>query len=216
MPPQIARLPRDRRGLPVPWFAAWQDDQPIFTHADPRKWVSAVRHGKCWICGEPLGRNVAFVLGPISAINRITSEPAQHLGCAIYSVRACPFLINPRMRRVPAPAGELAPGGIPIDDNPGCSVVWQTRERGVIAADDPDRPSFGYLVRVGPPAAVTWWTRGREATAREAADAFVTGARYLLDLAAMEGPDALTELRGAVAIARRLLPEESLAAGVFA
>jgi hypothetical protein len=77
-PPAIQALPLDRRGFPVPWFIKWFDGQPDFRVADREKMALAVRHGRCWICGKPMGRMKCFVIGPMCAVNRISSEPPSH------------------------------------------------------------------------------------------------------------------------------------------
>ena len=55
------------------------------------KIIIAYRRKICFLCGEPLGRFAAFVIGPMgSSINRVSSEPPAHRDCAEYAVRACP------------------------------------------------------------------------------------------------------------------------------
>ena len=99
VPPRMQRRPVDHRGFPVPWFAAVIDGEPDFRVADHAKWRLALKQRLCWVCGEKLGVHVAYVLGPMCVVNRVTSEPGCHLECAEFSVQACPFLTKPRMRR---------------------------------------------------------------------------------------------------------------------
>src|SRR4051812_13821199 len=103
MPPSIAALPRDHRGYPVPWFVAWSEGRPIFPAADPQKLVRAIRERRCWVCGDLLTRYLAFVVGPMCTVNRVSAEPPSHLKCAEFSTRACPFLTRPKMKRVELP-----------------------------------------------------------------------------------------------------------------
>ena len=58
-PARIARLPV-HKGYPVPWFVAWIDGVPDFRVADGRKLWEAVRHSRCWVCGDKLGSKLAF------------------------------------------------------------------------------------------------------------------------------------------------------------
>ena len=214
MPDRIAKLPRDHRGYPVPFFVQWQDGLPIFPLFDPVKWMRCVGHKVCWLCGEPLGRNYAFPLGPMCTINRVSSEPPSHLDCVVYGLRVCPFLINPRMGRVPLaklgrhvqePAGEMDPG------NPGVMAIWMTRSYSLL-----DTPT-GPLIEVGDPFAVTWFSRGRAATAQEAADAFVAGAAKLMTNAGIEaGEDGIVEVTRLIIPARRLLPDPELVREIIA
>lgn len=92
--PRVQRLPRDAR----------------------------LRHRRCWVCGEPLGRHVAFVCGPTTAITLKTSEPGSHLECARAAVRICPYIMFPqRSRDEPPPGVEQPAGVVTLKRNPG---VW--------------------------------------------------------------------------------------------
>src|SRR5215469_14120297 len=99
VPSRIARLPRDPRGYPVPWFVEWIDGKPDFRVMDARKLKLALREPRCWICGGQLGTYKAFNFGPISAVNGLSGEPPSHRECAIFAAQACPFLSHPKMRR---------------------------------------------------------------------------------------------------------------------
>ena len=214
LPPRMAGLPRDDRGYIVPWFVDWRDGKPVFPVFDPAKYRRAIRQRRCWVCGEPLGRRFTFAVGPMCVINRITSEPPCHLDCATYSVRVCPFLINPRMERVPAskvPGGEvIPPAGLHSDANPGAMALWTTDGFDIVKLPD------GPLLNFHAPEAVTWWTLGREATAEEAADAFRLGAAKLLAIASAEGEMAVVEFAKLARAARRSLPDPELISEVVA
>src|SRR5215831_18617572 len=116
LPRRMKALPVDR-GYPVPWFVEWIDGVPDFRIMDGRKLVRAVRERLCWVCGQPLGSFLAFTVGPMCAVNRISSEPPSHRDCAVFSAKACPFLTRPTMRRREAGRPEEAeqPGGMMID-----------------------------------------------------------------------------------------------------
>ncbi len=126
MPARIARLPRDHRGYPVPYFVEWRDGVPLFPILSPVKWARCVGKRLCWVCGEQLGRNLVFAIGPMCTINQISSEPPAHRECIVYALQVCPFLINPRMGRVPTERfGEVqSPGGIMDPGNPGVMAMW--------------------------------------------------------------------------------------------
>src|SRR5437764_29347 len=97
LPSRLKLLPVDERGFPVPWFVAWIDGKPDFRVVDQRKMAIAVSEKRCWVCGDFLGRYMAFVIGPMCAVNRVSSEPPSHRECAEFSVRACPFLTKPKV-----------------------------------------------------------------------------------------------------------------------
>jgi len=56
------------RGYPVPWFVAYPngpEGEPEFRGYDTKKWIAAVQQKLCWVCGQQLGGNLGFVLGPM-------------------------------------------------------------------------------------------------------------------------------------------------------
>jgi len=189
LPDRIARLPR-HRGYPVPWFVGWVDGSPDFRVFDGEKFVRAVREGLCWVCGEKLGAHLAFVIGPMCAVNRISAEPPSHRECAEFSARACPFLSRPTMRRregsMPDGAGDMA--GFGIRRNPGVALVWVTKRYGVV------RVSNGNLFRVGDPRDVQCFAEGRTATVDEIAASFWSGLPILAAEARADGPHAVRAL----------------------
>jgi len=207
LPPAMAKLPV-QNGYPVPWFVGWVNGEPDFRMIGPGKVFRAVKEKRCWLCGEPLGRLKASVIGPMCAVNRITSEPPCHPLCAHYAVRACPFLSNPRMRRntkdLPEEGQEAA--GIHIDRNPGAMVLWMS-----LAFSRPFTPHLGnpgVLFDLPPPHAVEWWMRGRRATREEAKEAVKAGLPALREVAAQEGEEALQALAEQVNRIWPLYPEE--------
>src|SRR5215510_6532762 len=80
VPPRLAQLPRDFRGYVIPFFTAWLHNgravrrgtgEPDFRIVDPSAFAACVRYSICWLCGQPLGRHRAFVLGPMCVITRV-------------------------------------------------------------------------------------------------------------------------------------------------
>jgi len=178
LPARMMGLPVDHRGFPVPWFVAWVDGEPQFPVADGRKLGIAHKFEKCWVCGSPLGRYRASVIGPMCAINRTISEPQSHVDCAIFSARNCPFLSRPRMKRVGAenlPMGVISAAGNGILRNPGVACVWVER-----AQSQAFRVGNGVLFRLGDPTEVHWFAEGRAATAREIMESIDSGMPLLV------------------------------------
>lgn len=181
MPARITRLPVTESGFPIPWFAAYVKDgkhcapehggQPDLRYSDERKAALAITQSLCWVCGGKLGTNKAFVIGPLSLISHVTAEPPTHLDCAQFTVRACPFLANPRMRRnkkdqaderVMDPHGTL--------DNPG--VIAIATVRGEYKYFRTNR----VLIRFGEPHNIEWFKDKRKATREEVLHAMQSGA----------------------------------------
>jgi len=204
--PQRMRSLPIRRGYPVPWFVAEVDGDYHFPTADGRKFAIAVRKRLCWVCGQPLGKRRAFVIGPMCAINKTTSEPPTHRECAIFSATACPFLSRPHMKRQKEmPEGAKPPPGMHIMRNPGATLVWVCKEywlRQVPQGDDGSRA--GYLFKLGPPIEVAWYAQGRLASREEVMESITSGLPILRQVAEQHGEQKLLDL--AYADALRLVP----------
>jgi hypothetical protein len=167
IPLRMLNLPRDPRGVPIPWFAGRDADGHLrVTKLDrAAKWDDAVENRRCWMCGARLGRLYTFVLGPIQTFTYTVTEPPSHADCARYAVRVCPFLSNPARGRFDGVASQ---SGAPV--NPGVFVLWQT-----LSFDLGDRK---YMLVVGEPVRVAWWTWGRPATDAEVEAAKAVARRY--------------------------------------
>jgi hypothetical protein len=200
VPSRIAALPTcPVRKIPVPWFVAWPDGKPEFRMADGEKLTRAIRERLCWVCGEKLGRYLAFLIGPMCAINRISAEPPSHLECAEYSVVACPFLSKPQMSRRENDLPEGTCAGVMIRRNPGVSLVWVTRDYSLV------RDGGGILFHVGELTSLSTWKEGRRATTDEVRESFDSGLLTLEKVAEEQGAGAVAELAEVVALARARL-----------
>lgn len=176
---RLKTLPLDDRGYPVPWFVAWIDGKPDFRTSDQKKWVAAIQDNLCWVCGQKMGAFKTFVIGPMCGVNRTTSEPGNHLDCALWSARNCPFLCNPNMIRNERNLVGDNPGGIMIKRNPGLCLLWTTKKFKVFKAYP------GYLLKIGEPMQVLFFAEGKPAT-REQIDDAVNSGCPLLEAVAME------------------------------
>lgn len=210
IPERIAKLPRDpERGYPVPWFVAWIDGKPVFKAADAGKLASAIKFRRCWICAQQLGKWLSFVVGPMCTVNRVSAEPPMHRDCAHYSVRVCPFLLNPKQKRSPKPITSqqepdlklVQPGGIMLERNPGVMALWVTHSYQLV----PDHQG-GFVLSMGPPTELSWFAEGRLATRQEVLAAIDSGYPLLENLAKEDGPAALALLQKQKAIALERLP----------
>jgi hypothetical protein len=212
VPDRLADAPRDHRGFIVPFFVAWLDNGrqvrrgeglPDFRVVDSSAMAACTRHHLCWLCGKPLGRHRAFVLGPMCAITRVNSEPPSHRSCAEYAMRVCPFLSRPAMRRNPSPfkvEGTVPAPGEHNERNPGLMALWITNGARMFWADE-GRP--GLLFEVNEPSEVTWWREGRAATREEVERGLAEGMSILEVEAASRGPAAVRDLDR---LSRRVVP----------
>lgn len=174
LPTRLQRLPLDQRGYPVPWFVEWIDGKPEFRAMDPKKFGRAFRERRCWVCGDPLGRHLSFVIGPMCAINRTSAEPPCHHECATWSAQHCPFLSRPHMvRREDELINSDQLPEASLSRNPGAAGVWTTATYRVFKA--PDASASGYLIEMGPPEKVEWFAEGRPATRDEVLQSINSG-----------------------------------------
>jgi hypothetical protein len=205
LPLRMRSLPIDpQRQIPIPWFVPLVDGKPEFRLADARKWQVAVKDKRCWICGGRLGSYLTFVLGPMCAITRTTSEPPCHFMCAEYSAMVCPFLTKPRMVRRGGnlPDEAVDPAGMPILRNPGVTLLWTTRGYTVFES------GTGPLIKVGDPVELAWFAEGRDATPAEIRHSIDTGLPILMKVAEEDGPEAIAALKEQVAALMAMLPKE--------
>jgi hypothetical protein len=207
LPERLRHLPIDARGYPVPWFVATVDGAPDHRIADERRRGDAIRHKRCWICGEPLGRWLSFVLGPMCCLTRTTSEPPAHRDCANYAVAACPFLTRPHMhRRAAGMPDEARPApGLSIDRNPGAVCIWTCADFSLMEAHGAPGARPGFLFSVGEPHSLTFWSGGRAATLAEVEDSVLSGLPLLIDKAPAYPGGAAAALAELDLMVRRLV-----------
>lgn len=207
LPPRIAELRVDERGFPVPWFVAWIDGKPDFRVIGDGKIKAAVTQKLCWVCGNRLGAHLAFVIGPMCAINRTSAEPPCHRECAEFSAIACPFLTKPKVQR----RDEGLPDGVrnnpnSIPRNPGVALVWVTKSYEIFQNDD-GSPLF----EVGDPEEVLYFAEGRPATREEIMRSINSGLPLLQEAAVFDGPSAIAELNRRYNVVKQMV-EASVAA----
>lgn len=214
LPPTMRELPIDERGYPVPWFVGWLSDDgkavergqgtPDFRMLHPTAIYEAVKHKKCWLCGQDLTTEyMAFVAGPMCGVNRTSSEPPSHLTCALFAAAACPFLARPKAQRREAnkPEGGTMPG-IALLRNPGVTLVWVTKRYSMFKAGE------GVLFDMGSPEATYWYREGRNATRAEAEESIESGLPALMKVAEEVGPGDVEALERMVRKAKALLPHD--------
>lgn len=202
LPARLRNLPVDERGYPVPWFVAWVDGKPEFRAMDGKKLHEAITWRRCWTCGGQMGRYGTFVIGPMCAVNRTSAEPPSHRECADFSVKGCPFLSRPDMRRRETDLPEGHSAGVMIKRNPGVILLWVSRDW------QPWNAGNGVLIDIGEPVEVSWWREGRAATRAEVLESIESGLPLIQGMAEKD-PDpaaALAELAQRKAQAMALVP----------
>lgn len=200
---RIAKLPR-QGAYPVSKFVQWIDGKADFRVMDGQFRARAIKFHLCWVCGGKLGGLSTYVVGPMCAVNRVSTEPPSHQGCGEFSATHCPFMRQPdRTRREGRlPEGWSNPGGIMIERNPGVMLLWHTKR-----APQPFRDEQGgWLLHLPDPVGVDWWTQGRPATRNEVLAAIDSGLPILQEAAEQDGPRALEALERAHASALALVP----------
>lgn len=208
IPKRIAKLPTDERGYPIPFFVDYTDDgKPEFRAFDPLKLKKCIFDRVCWVCGEKLGRFMAFVIGPMCMINRVSADAPSHLDCAQFSAIACPFLSNPKQKRKESKDQDSVmspPGGEMIKRNPGIAMVWVTKGYEIW------KTKTGPIFRIGDPTDVLFYREGRTATRAEIVESIESGYPLLYDEAVKQDEEnpkikAVNSLMEAKAVAYKLL-----------
>jgi hypothetical protein len=188
IPRRMRHLPIADSGYVVPWFVSKLDDGSYdFRAVELSKFGRAMKQKLCWLCGQTLGRHMAFVLGPMCMVNRTTSEPPSHLECAEYAVRACPFLTQPRMRRNAKGIAEMlesgeatSPAGEHLNRNPGACAIYTTLTYSAFRVGG---GKAGMLIRLGEPEHVSFYREGRPATRAEVLESIDGGMPLLRNMA---------------------------------
>lgn len=204
LPDRIKKLPIDSRGYPIPWFVeTLPDGRRDFRIASASKRIRAVKERLCWICGDKLGRHIAFLIGPMCAVNRNTSEPGSHRDCAIFAATACPFLTLPQAqyRRANLPEGcKGQPHSLP--GNPGACCLWITSEFKPYKTGGPG----DWLIRLGEPSEVLWYCEGKPATREQIQKSIDERIHFLEEAAQQDGPEGKAMLSQYVERAMKYLP----------
>ncbi len=201
MPSRLTSLPLDHRGYPVPWFVTERtpDGRHDFVRIQAARADEAMKGRLCWVSGHPLGRNVAFVVGPMCIINRVSGDPPVIPEIADWSVQACPFLSRPLAKRPTERLEGHTTPGIMDPGNPGICAVWVTRDW---------QRTRDRLFRFGEPERVTWWHKGAPCDPATAARGFEKSARTLEEMAEAEGAEAMAAIARLKAHARQYLPTD--------
>jgi hypothetical protein len=210
-PPRLMqKLPIDRRGYPVPWFVEWIKGEPEFRAMDRRKFYAAVNKRLCWTCGNPLYGEEVFVIGPMCAVNRISSEPPSHRECAEYAAKNCPFLSKPHMTRRTDEefnAAKKPAPGVMVERNPGVTLLWYTRRHELQTVRGRPGAGDGILFKLGRAFKTEWFREGRPATRAEVLESIETGLPIIREKAEQhDGPEGMALLEIQITQAYRLLP----------
>ena len=83
------------QGNQVPFTLLWEGGHPNFSEIDPKKVARCLKERLCGICGQMLGKRIAFIGGSRSTV---FLDPPNHPACAETAFAACPFLRNERIR----------------------------------------------------------------------------------------------------------------------
>ncbi len=137
------------------------------------------------------------------ALNKISAEPPSHKDCAIFAAHACPFLASPRMHRRTRdlPEGAQKADGIPLERNPGVTLLWVTKSYWPLSDQ-----MGGYLFSLGPPEQTLWFREGRPAARAEILESIEGGLVEVRKIAEQEGPLAIKALEKSYRAALDLLP----------
>jgi hypothetical protein len=134
--------------------------KPDFRVTDTRRWALAVKLRTCAMCGVALGRNIAFIAGPVSFETRLFTDLPMHKDCALYAIQVCPFLAAPTMKyaetvRVEG-SGFIARTPEMVSTRPDRFFVATTRGYEVVRLE-----SGAVVVHATPWDWFEWWRHGK-------------------------------------------------------
>lgn len=117
IPEWMKKLPRDKRGYPIPYIALIDKEGTAhFTVNEEQRRQEVIKEELCGICGRKLLRWRALVGGPQSAFleDGAYLDPAMHVECVTYALKVCPFLamrsFNKRIEGKTINPSKLEPG----------------------------------------------------------------------------------------------------------
>jgi hypothetical protein len=198
IPERMSLLPRDKRGLPIP-FIVLRDatNTPHFTINDQTKVYRCVVNKLCGICGKPFetfhdsrGRpnprpqnaGMTFVGGPMSALHKHGAyiDPPMHHECAEFALRVCPYIAakhyDTRIDDRLAKKAELVEGQVilkdpmMIPDRPEYFVAVTCSDYTVVNRQGYMKPAN--MIRL------SWWKHGERVPFSEAKH---LAARFLME-----------------------------------
>lgn len=188
IPSRIKALPV-QDGMPVPWFTAVVGDKYDLRFVDKAKIIPALRHNTCWICGQKLDVYRSFNIGPVSAINLITSEPPSHKECAQWAAKACPHLNQKQRQRnnsnLPSELEDRNPLGISETIEVSCVAT---------VTNYAIHPGKHLLIELKQVTDIEWLKHGVRATREEVVDALAKARSLIAEIAIQEGEKSLTKL----------------------
>lgn len=161
MPERVARLPRDKRGFPIPaGNIILRNGTPDFATLDQTKWMQLLVLRGCGICGEKMEEAVWFVGGPLCETNRLFFDHPMHEECATYALQICPYLAIPnfqhRKKLLDESSGfksqAVAAASV---GKPGRFMLGKTSWYGAV------RYQGETLLHAGPWESITWWAEGK-------------------------------------------------------
>lgn len=161
IPQRLASRPRDARGYPIPATVLIDNNgKPDFRITDAQRWMSAYKNRTCALCGEPMGRHLAFIGGPLTHENRYFTDLPLHLECAEYALKVCPFLAVP---------------GFKYSENLAPDTDLVVRQTDIVGGTQPEEFMLGItkscqahgtsdgsvVVHAAPWEQVSWWRHGQ-------------------------------------------------------
>jgi len=130
IPNRMRDLDRDeRRRVPIPVMNVNPAGEVNFMVVSNERVIQCGEVGLCGICGNPLDYWIAFVGGPVSAMNGAYTDPPFHVECAEAAMLFCPHLNRKVHRRAPdekMPEGSWKSEGA-VEEKPAQWIIGLTR-----------------------------------------------------------------------------------------
>jgi len=164
IPSRLRRRPKDDRGYPIPFIAAFgPNGEPDFRIMSTSRVLECVNQRRCGLCGQPMSRIVYFIGGPESERTRSFLDPAMHHDCAVYALKTCPHLAMAKSHysRAALPAGTRTAESASAEKMDRFGLFKTTGYHA--------RQADGEIaIKAEPWLEVTWWKEGKPLAAAPA------------------------------------------------
>ena len=113
-PARLCNRPRDERGYVIPFvtYVHPETGLPDFRVLCLDRLGRCLPRRLCGMCGQPLGKHIFFIGGPLCVSNGYFYDPPMHRECALYALQACPHLARAKGRL--SPPSVVTPAGVKI------------------------------------------------------------------------------------------------------
>ena len=95
IPDRMKRFPLWMDRYPIHFTVAIENGVPLFNQVSRLRQLEAAAKNLCHLCGQRLLAPYYFICSERDVKDKACKDGPMHLECAMYAIKACPFLANP-------------------------------------------------------------------------------------------------------------------------